>query len=840
MFAKLGEFIVRAWPAILIVWLVAVVCVAAIAPPMDRVAQTEEFAFLPASSPSHVAEKLYRKAFPDGYTPSRIVIVARRLERSEIPDDKYKQMSEVEQKLVDEQESLTEDELNFLDDNVDEGDLPIDSQERKLEIREQLLKIADEFSGKDPIKPKIVTGLRSFRDEGTGDLLKSGDGQAVLMLLELPTEFLDSRNHFVIDRIEALFGEKEFIDQKPKGMSIQLSGEGTVGRDMLLAAKNSAQSTELLTVVLVLGLLGAIYRAPLMAIIPLLTVVVAVQFSMSILKLLALYDYVVIFQGIETYVGVLMYGAGVDYCLFLIARYKEEIDAGVSYNEAIANCVAKVGAAIAASAGTVICGIGMMIFAEFGKFHQAGIAISFGLVVVLIASLTFTPAFLRLSGKWAFWPQLRTERVSGGWISSSSLWSRLNEIHWLQNSWDVVGRILIKMPMRIWLASMLLMLPFAIVGVIFYTHLSYGLLSDLSRRSPSVSGTESVRKHYPAGATGSIGILIKNDSVDFSDDETGVEAIEELTKRLREKSGDLQLADVRSVAFPLGGDTPTSELKTGGRRLTQLKAAKKFYVSSAMDNHVTRLDITAEVDPFSRDSIDHLSLLEKDLHDLLPDSLKKGTEIHISGSAASIRDLKAVTDRDQVRIDLLVVAGVFVILVILLRKVALCTYLIVTVLFSYLVALGVTYTFFSTIDPYFAGLDWKVPMFLFTILIAVGEDYNIFLMTRIEEEQLEHGPVKGVIEALSKTGRIISSCGIIMAGTFSSLCSGELKGMVQLGFALAFGVLLDTFVVRPILVPAYLVLLHSGRFGKIGTWLGGPPVPPTATSTTATGTTAID
>jgi putative drug exporter of the RND superfamily len=141
------------------------------------------------------------------------------------------------------------------------------------------------------------------------------------------------------------------------------------------------------------------------------------------------------------------------------------------------------------------------------------------------------------------------------------------------------------------------------------------------------------------------------------------------------------------------------------------------------------------------------------------------------------------------------------------------------------VTLGVTYGFYWWLDgENFAGLDWKVPMFLFTILIAVGEDYNIFLMTRIEEEQKVFGSVQGVTHALSKTGKIISSCGIIMAGTFASLMAGELKGMSQLGFALMFGVLLDTFVVRPILVPAYLVLVNSGRLGPYPWLLGGTTV----------------
>jgi RND superfamily putative drug exporter len=380
--------------------------------------------------------------------------------------------------------------------------------------------------------------------------------------------------------------------------------------------------------------------------------------------------------------------------------------------------------------------------------------------------------------------------------------------------------------MAIWVTSMLLMLPFAIVGLLFYTHLSYGLLSDLSVSSPSVQGTRAVREHFPAGATGSITVLVRNDDVDFTDESTGIAAIDELTQSLHKRKQELQLAEIRSVAFPLGGTERMLDLAAGAKRKLYRQKSIDYYVCTQgpLEHHVTRFEMTSELDPFARDSITHLSRLEDEIHRLLPAALQSQTQILVSGSTASIRDLKAVTDRDQIRIDLLVVVGVFVILVVLLRKVTLCAYLILTVLFSYLVALGATYSFFWLTDSQFAGLDWKVPMFLFTILIAVGEDYNIFLMTRIEEEQRDHGNVKGVIEALSKTGRIISSCGIIMAGTFASLCAGSLKGMTQLGFALAFGVLLDTFVVRPILVPGYLVLLHSGRFGKIGTWLGGPAI----------------
>ena len=228
----------------------------------------------------------------------------------------------------------------------------------------------------------------------------------------------------------------------------------------------------------------------------------------------------------------------------------------------------------------------------------------------------------------------------------------------------------------------------------------------------------------------------------------------------------------------------------------------------------TRIDLILQDSPFTRGSVDQLNRIEEAIQAAVPQEHREKTHLYIVGPTASMRDLTAVMDRDRFRIEMLVLASVFVVLLLLLRKFVLSLYLILSVLFSYYVTLGVAFAVFWLLDPQgFTGIDWRVAIFLFTILIAVGEDYNILLMARVEEEQKRHGPVGGITEALVRTGPIISSCGLIMAGTFGSLMAGSLTEMTQLGFALAFGVLLDTFVVRPILVPAFL-LMRQG-------WLGG-------------------
>ncbi len=690
----------------------------------------------------------------------------------------------------------------------------------------------------------IVADIRTFSDRDMGPLLISDDQKATLVIMELTTEFTERKNDPLVNKIEALFGrpghpgplflEKDF----PRGLELSLSGLATVGRDMRAAAQRSADATQLATIVLVIVLLFAIYRAPILAVIPLLTVFVSVEIALHLLCILAKAGYVTLFGGIEVYVTVVLYGAGIDYCMFLMARYKEELDHGASFEEAIATSVNKVGHALAASAGTVMLGIGMMVFCRFGKFQDAGIAMSSSLIFVLAASLTMTPALLMLAGRWAFWPHMQTGSLSAaqGWVSPTSLVSRLIEREWFTGIWGKIGDALRARPGTIFLIAVSLMTPFAVIAVLFQDKLSYGLLSELPANDPCVVGSAAVQAHFPPGITGPVSILVQNRNADFrtdadlKDNQPGWQPIETFSETLKEKKNELGIDDVRSVAFPLG---MAERVQTNRLQMRALrKRAQSHYVSDkpGFEGQVTRVDVVLAYDPFSPESMvgfDHLKAAlasrEKSKDALLPPELNTAdTQLDYLGGTPSIRDLKTVTNGDQWRMDILVPAVVFLVLVVLLRKIATSAYLIVTVFFSYLVTLGITFTVFYLLDRQgFTGLDWKVPMFLFTILVAVGEDYNILLMARIEEEQRLHGPVDGILVGLHKTGGIISSCGIIMAGTFSSLMFGSLWGLAQLGFALAFGVLLDTFVVRPILVPAYLILLNEGFFGSLGRFLAG-------------------
>jgi putative drug exporter of the RND superfamily len=827
VFRFLGQVIRRAWPLVLIAWGGLLLAGRWVAPDWRKVAQEKEFAFLPANSPSLRAEEIFKKAFPDQRLGSNIVLL-----------------------LVDQQPQHLDRNHQFIQDVLEpdlrkiareEGGLASEAPPPEGKLFGDEPEGGQQDTGKAETTASapepIVNSIRTPNAPGRGALLVSPDRQALLVVVELTTDFLTLRNWPLIKRIRESIEQLRQQGKVPAGLDIFLTGSAVLGQEHTQAEYDSARATTWLTIILVVVLLILIYRAPLLAAIPLVTVYLAVRGAIDILAVLASHGYVTVFQGLEVYITILAYGAGVDYCLFLTSRYKEELDHGARPGDAIAAAVAGVGAALTASAATVICGIFMMYFAEFGKFREAGLAISLSIFLVLLVTLTFSPALLCLAGRWAFWPQHpepgggeprpQTQRPRSRFASAIRpvvMVLRAGELHDL---YEHGGRILRRRPGLIWLATFLFLTPWVVLAGIFYNRLNYDIVSELPSNAAGVHATRLLQQHFPEGTVGPVTVLLVNKQENFSSPQ-GQALVRRIVDQLRAGKEQLDLADILSLATPLGIGQAAEQGSEGlhvSEKLRQetleRQAIANYTTSLGERNNVgTRLDLILTDSPFSRRSIEDLDRIQQDILTALPEQLRSNTQLYFLGTTPSVRDLADVLQRDRERIQILVLVSVFVILVLLLRRLVVPLYLLASVLFSYYVTLGVSFVAFWLVQGS-VGLDWEVAVFLFTILIAVGEDYNIFLLTRVHEEQRQHGPILGITEALTRTGPIISSCGIIMAGTFASLLAGSLTQMKQLGFALAFGVLLDTFIVRPILVPAFLLLLNSGRL-RPSAWIGKP------------------
>jgi RND superfamily putative drug exporter len=267
------------------------------------------------------------------------------------------------------------------------------------------------------------------------------------------------------------------------------------------------------------------------------------------------------------------------------------------------------------------------------------------------------------------------------------------------------------------------------------------------------------------------------------------------------------------------------------RALQNHRIAQRHFYSSNLQlaNRLARLDVTVEGDPFSVETAEIVLDLADHLNQQADSrsSLWYGSEVLLAGTTPSIIDLRTVTLSDNRRIKVAVVIAVFSVLLLVIRRFGLCLYLIATVLLSYYATLGLTILFFrAAYGSDYAGLDWKLPLFLFVILVAVGQDYNVYLVTRIVEEQRRLGWLAALRRAVSRTGGIITSCGLVMAATFFSMTASAwlpplaatfglaeepsrtaLRGIVELGFALGLGVLIDTFYVRTILVPSFVAMM---------------------------------
>jgi RND superfamily putative drug exporter len=470
--------------------------------------------------------------------------------------------------------------------------------------------------------------------------------------------------------------------------------------------------------------------------------------------------------------SILVIGAGTDYALLLVARYREELGRHPRTVDALKAAWRGAAPAIIASAGTVIASLLCLLLSGLNSNRALGPVSAVGIAATLIVMLTFLPALLLLGGRWAFWP--RTPHA-GAAQSDGGLWRRAAE--------GVARR-----PRAIWVGTAVALAAFAL-GLTQLGPTNLGQSDLFTTKTDSVTGQQALTRHFAGGAGSPVTIF------------TRTEAAEPVAAAVRAVPG--FAPDVRTVpAVPVVGPPP--------RQGTPPPPPK------IVDGRV-QLQATLAAAPDSPAAEDAVRALRTAVH-AVPDA-----DAVVGGFTAINIDTTTASDRDRNVIIPLVLVVIAVILALLLRSLLAPVLLIATVVLSFAATLGICALLFRYVFG-FAGVDASFPLFAFVFLVALGIDYNIFLMSRVREESLQHGTRAGVVRGLTVTGGVITSAGVVLAATFSALAVLPLVVLVELGVAVALGVLLDTIVVRTLLVPA---LAHD--LGARIWWpsrLSKPPAPP--------------
>ncbi|MBG92878.1 MAG: hypothetical protein CL792_02740 [Chloroflexi bacterium] len=542
----------------------------------------------------------------------------------------------------------------------------------------------------------------------------------------------------------------------------------------------------IVTILLVLTLLIVIYRSPIVAVIPLIGVALVFQVAGGIgAWVVEQFSFPISGQttGIMT---VVLFGTGTDYILFITARFREELSKSEDKHIAMQRTMREVGGAVASAGATILIATGALLLATLRSYQSLGPIIAIAIILMILASLTLIPAALTIFGRKVFWP-LQPKLLT---LESSK--QTTNNIYWH------VGRYVLKRPRTI-LGICTITLCIMIGGMTFYQP-NYDPLASLPSNTESVRSFELLRKGFPAGDLSPTRIYIQLNNENTISDEKTLQKIDSIT---------LDLSDQTSIANIKGPTRPFGVQNTEDKMIWNTNQSSRFV---SMDKSVVRLDVILNTNPYSQQAIDTIPILRNQAKIAATKAGIAKEKVLIGGETAEIHDTRHANNRDSIVVLPLILLAIGLILSILLRSLVAPIYLIITIAITYFATLGLSMTIFRLILGH-EGIGTGVAFYLFVFLNALSVDYNIYLMSRVKEEAKKSPLNIATREALSRTGGVITSAGLILAGTFSALMLLPLQDLFQLGFAVAIGVLMDTFITRTLIVPALI-----SQFGKWNWW----------------------
>ncbi|MEV0284881.1 MMPL family transporter [Kribbella sp. NPDC050820] len=559
-----------------------------------------------------------------------------------------------------------------------------------------------------------------------------------------------------------------------EGLTVHVTGPAGVQADLKDALGAIDLMLVLVTMAVILVILIVVYRSPLLPFLVLLVAGLALGATQGVIYLLAKQDVLFLGAEVQGILNVLVLGAGTDYALLLVARYREELRRHRSRFDAMRVAWRNSLGPIAASGGTVALGLLCLLISDLSLNRDLGPAGAIGIGCALLAMLTLMPAALMLLGRAAFWPR----RPAYG-----------SEAAELAGVWSRVARYVERRPRILWIGTALGLVVLAL-GVVRLD--ATGIPQNemiISNNVESVDGQQELTRHFPGGSGSPVIVIADAD----------------------------RIADVAATARQVDGVAAVDPY-VGAQAGAPDPGAQPVVVDG-----LARVDVTLADPPDSKAALDTLERLRDALTAVPQADAKAG------GYTAVLVDFNdaATSDRKVIPLLLLVVG---LVVALLLRSIVAPLLLLATVALSYLASLGLSALVFRDVFG-FSAVDATFPLHAFVFLVALGIDYNIFLMTRVREESARVGTRRGMVIGLTVTGGVITSAGVVLAATFAALAVIPLVLLVQLAFTVAFGVLLDTFVVRSLLVPALTLdvgrrMWWPGRLSRASETPATPPASP--------------
>ena len=600
----------------------------------------------------------------------------------------------------------------------------------------------------------------------------------------------------------------------PPGLHLYVGGQVADEVAQNEASKTTGNQTQALSVIFILLLLLVIFRSVLAPFITLLPAVFVLQLSGSIIGELGAHG-LKVSQVTQLLLIVIILGAGTDYGLFLVFRVREGIRDGLHPNEAVARAVARVGESISASAGTVILALLSLLLATFGIYHDLGIPLAIGVATMLVAGLTLLPAFLSILGRAVFWPSKpRPGQAQGGW-------------------WGTVAGRIVQRPVATLVIGLAAFGALA-VGATLYQPSGFAGAIKAPAHTAAATGDNLLAKHFPQSSANPTNLILVYPKSVWTDP-----AVLEKARASLAASG--LFTKINGPLSPGGSPIAPAEFERlhvilGNPKLLgpnppagvpefvyqQYRAEAQFVSPSGT---VIQFAVSLKAgDPGTTPALNAVPSIRAAL-----DSAAKASgasDNGVAGEAAALYDISQTSDHDLTRIIPIAVILIAVLLALVLRSVVAPLYLIASVVLSYLAALGLASIIFIKLAGN-DGITFLLPFLMFIFLLALGEDYNILVMTRIREEAHDHSLKEAVVRAVGISGPTITSAGLVLAGTFAVLAVAGSSGpggdqVRDIGVGLALGILMDTFLVRTLLVPSTVALL--GRWN----WWPAKVMPGTA------------